>query len=135
MGFRATAQNLNLNRDYLKADAPEMRAWLEMFDAWLPDLFIDMHTTNGADYQYDLTWYSKNGDPAPGRARVAGHRTEKARVSRDGSDAVICSRRIWNSTTIATSRKASAISVPARASRRATSRCAIAPALLSKRTC
>ena len=57
MGFRATAQNLNLNRDYTKADAPEMRAWLAMFDAWLPDLFMDIHTTDGADYQYDLTWY------------------------------------------------------------------------------
>ncbi|MET0229546.1 MAG: M14 family metallopeptidase, partial [Rhodanobacteraceae bacterium] len=57
MGFRATAQNLNLNRDYMKADAPEMRAWLAMFDAWMPDLFMDIHTTDGADYQYDLTWY------------------------------------------------------------------------------
>jgi len=57
MGFRATAQNLNLNRDYIKADAPEMRDWLKMFDAWLPDLFMDIHTTDGADYQYDLTWY------------------------------------------------------------------------------
>ena len=57
MGWRATAQNLNLNRDYMKADAPEMRDWLAMFDTWLPDLFIDIHTTDGADYQYDLTWY------------------------------------------------------------------------------
>ncbi|MEO7323705.1 MAG: M14 family metallopeptidase, partial [Dokdonella sp.] len=57
MGFRATAQRLNLNRDYMKADAPEMRDWLAMFNAWLPDLFMDIHTTDGADYQYDLTWY------------------------------------------------------------------------------
>jgi murein tripeptide amidase MpaA len=57
MGFRATAQQLNLNRDYMKADAPEMRAWLAMFDTWMPDLFMDIHTTDGADYQYDLTWY------------------------------------------------------------------------------
>lgn len=57
MGWRATAQNLNLNRDHLKADAPEMRAWLALWTRWSPDLFIDVHTTNGADYQYVLTWY------------------------------------------------------------------------------
>ncbi|MGH8172531.1 MAG: M14 family metallopeptidase [Rhodanobacteraceae bacterium] len=63
MGFRATAQNLNLNRDYTKADAPEMRAWLKMFDAWMPDLFMDIHTTDGADYQYDLTWFLEEWGP------------------------------------------------------------------------
>jgi len=63
MGFRATAQNLNLNRDYMKADAPEMRDWLAMFDAWLPDLFMDIHTTDGADYPYDLTWYLEEWGP------------------------------------------------------------------------
>jgi hypothetical protein len=63
MGFRATAQALNLNRDYMKADAPEMRDWLAMFDAWLPDLFMDIHTTDGADYQYDLTWYLEEWGP------------------------------------------------------------------------
>jgi hypothetical protein len=56
-GTRGTAQNLNLNRDYVKADAPEMRAWLALFEEWQPDLLIDVHTTDGADYQYDLTWY------------------------------------------------------------------------------
>ncbi|MCE5232673.1 MAG: M14 family metallopeptidase [Mizugakiibacter sp.] len=67
MGFRATAQNLNLNRDYVKADAPEMRAWLALWNAWLPDLLIDVHTTDGADYRYDLTWYTEDPhklDPA-----------------------------------------------------------------------
>lgn len=63
MGFRATAQNLNLNRDYMKADAPEMRDWLAMFDSWLPDLFMDIHATDGADYQYDLTWYLEEWGP------------------------------------------------------------------------
>jgi Zinc carboxypeptidase len=56
MGWRATAQNLNLNRDYVKADAPEMQAWLKLWNAWQPDLLIDLHNTNGADYQYELTW-------------------------------------------------------------------------------
>lgn len=56
MGWRTTAQNLNLNRDWLKADAPEMRAVLDLFRRWLPDMLIDTHTTDGADYQYDLTY-------------------------------------------------------------------------------
>ncbi|MBN3036034.1 MAG: M14 family metallopeptidase [Bacteroidales bacterium] len=56
MGWRTTAQNLNLNRDYMKADAPEMQAWLQLFHLWMPDFFIDCHTTDGADYQYVLTY-------------------------------------------------------------------------------
>jgi murein tripeptide amidase MpaA len=67
MGFRGQAQYLNLNRDYVKADAPEMRAWLKLWQTWLPDFLIDVHTTDGADYQYDLTWYTEDPnklDPA-----------------------------------------------------------------------
>ena len=56
MGWRATAQNLNLNRDYAKIDAPEMQAWMRLWHAWNPDLLIDLHNTNGADYQYAMTW-------------------------------------------------------------------------------
>jgi hypothetical protein len=56
MGWRVNAQNMNLNRDYLKADAPETQAWLKLFNNWLPDFFIDCHTTDGADYQYSLTY-------------------------------------------------------------------------------
>ncbi len=56
MGWRANAMNLNLNRDYLKADAPEIRAWIRLFNQYLPDFFVDCHTTDGADYQYVLTY-------------------------------------------------------------------------------
>ncbi len=56
MGWRTTAQNLNLNRDYLKADAPEMQAWLKNLNKWNPDFFIDTHVTDGADYQYKITY-------------------------------------------------------------------------------
>lgn len=56
MGWRTTAQNLNLNRDFMKADAPEMQGFLKFFSEWLPDFFIDNHTTNGADFQYTLTY-------------------------------------------------------------------------------
>ena len=63
MGWRTTAQNLNLNRDWMKADAPEMQAMLKLFSSWLPDFIIDNHTTDGADYQYVITFgieYFKN---------------------------------------------------------------------------
>ncbi len=56
MGWRTTAQNYNLNRDWLKADAPETHAMLGLFNRWMPDLFIDLHNTDGADYQYDITY-------------------------------------------------------------------------------
>ncbi|HRI04670.1 MAG TPA: hypothetical protein PLL77_13080, partial [Pyrinomonadaceae bacterium] len=56
MGFRANATNLNLNRDYMKADAPETRAWLGLWNTWRPDVFIDCHVTDGADFQYNLTY-------------------------------------------------------------------------------
>lgn len=56
MGWRTNALNQNLNRDYLKADSPEIRAFLKLFNDWLPDFMIDNHTTNGADYQYHVTY-------------------------------------------------------------------------------
>lgn len=66
-GFRGQSQYLNLNRDYIKADAPEMRDWLRLWNHWRPDEFVDIHTTDGADYPYDLTWYTEDPhklDPA-----------------------------------------------------------------------
>ncbi|MGH1363181.1 MAG: M14 family metallopeptidase [Calditrichia bacterium] len=56
MGYRSTAQLLNLNRDFLKAESPEMKAWLAMFNNWLPDFLVDNHVTDGADWQYALTY-------------------------------------------------------------------------------
>ncbi|HOX24460.1 MAG TPA: M14 family metallopeptidase [Candidatus Krumholzibacteria bacterium] len=56
MGWRTTAANLNLNRDYYKADTPEMQAWLRLWNAWQPHFLIDVHATDGADYQYALTY-------------------------------------------------------------------------------
>lgn len=66
MGWRTTAQNLNLNRDYMKADAPEMKSFLKFFNSWLPDFFIDTHTTDGEDFQYSVTYgIEKNGNLPP----------------------------------------------------------------------
>lgn len=56
MGFRSTTAGLNLNRDYMKADAPETRAFLQLWNLWKPDFFIDCHVTDGADFQYNLTY-------------------------------------------------------------------------------
>jgi hypothetical protein len=55
-GTRAQAQQLNLNRDYVKGETPEMQGWLKLYHSWLPDFMFDNHVTDGADYQYDLTW-------------------------------------------------------------------------------
>ena len=55
MGWRATAQNLNLNRDYMKADTPEMHAMLGLLNAWDPVLYVDMHVTDGANFQPDVS--------------------------------------------------------------------------------
>lgn len=54
MGWRVTAQNLNLNRDYTKADAPEMRAMLRLLSEWNPILYVDLHVTDGAQFQHDI---------------------------------------------------------------------------------
>ena len=63
MGFRTTTQGLDLNRDFLKADAPETRALLSLVAAWNPDLFVDDHVTDGSDAQATLT-VSYGGEPA-----------------------------------------------------------------------
>jgi hypothetical protein len=64
-GLRNTAQRLNLNRDYIKADTPEMRSWLHIFNTWNPDFHIDNHVTDGSDMQYDVTWdMARNQDIA-----------------------------------------------------------------------
>ena len=54
MGWRVTAQNLNLNRDYTKADAPEMQAMLGLLNRWDPILYVDLHVTDGSQFQPDI---------------------------------------------------------------------------------
>jgi len=63
VGVRANGQNLDLNRDYVKAEAPETRASLAMFNSWDPDVFVDLHTTDGSFHGYALT-YSPSLSPA-----------------------------------------------------------------------
>lgn len=54
-GFRGNARNYDLNRDFLKCDSRNARSFNEIFSTWLPDVFVDNHTSNGADYQYTMT--------------------------------------------------------------------------------
>ena len=65
VGQRPNAKMLDLNRDYVKAEAPETRASLAMFNAWDPDLFVDLHTTDGSYHGYALT-YAPSLHPAAG---------------------------------------------------------------------
>ncbi|GAB3750724.1 M14 family metallopeptidase [Lysobacter olei] len=55
MGWRTTAQNLNLNRDYVKADTPEMRAMLALVNRWDPLAYVDLHVTDGAKFEHDVS--------------------------------------------------------------------------------
>lgn len=54
-GFRGNSQNLDLNRDFIKCDSREARAFAEIFHLVDPDVFIDNHVSNGADYQHVMT--------------------------------------------------------------------------------
>lgn len=56
MGRRENAQNLDLNRDFMKLDSPEARSLIHLMNQSDPDLFIDCHTTNGSRHQYGLTY-------------------------------------------------------------------------------
>ena len=60
-GWRHTATNQNLNRDFVKLDQAEMRAVMGLIQRYRPDLYVDIHVTDGMDYQYDVT-YGYNGE-------------------------------------------------------------------------
>ena len=60
-GWRHTATNQNLNRDFMKLDQAEMQAVMGLIHKYQPDLYVDIHVTDGIDYQYDVT-YGYNGE-------------------------------------------------------------------------
>jgi Zinc carboxypeptidase len=73
MGWRTTAQNLNLNRDYTKADAVEMQAMLRLLNEWDPIVYADLHVTDGAKFQHGVSFNiapTLVGDPALRSAAV-----------------------------------------------------------------
>ncbi len=72
MGWRTTAQNFNLNRDYAKADSPEMQAMLALVNAWDPLACIDLHVTDGAKFEHDISIQVEPGHSADAGLRKAG---------------------------------------------------------------
>ncbi len=54
-GFRGNARNLDLNRDFIKCDSHNAKSFEEMFQLWHPDIYVDTHTSDGADYSYVMT--------------------------------------------------------------------------------
>jgi Zinc carboxypeptidase len=83
MGWRTTAQNYNLNRDYAKADAPEMQAMLALVTAWDPLAVIDLHVTDGAKFEHDISIMVEPIDAGDQSLRAAG------RALRDGTIAAL----------------------------------------------
>ena len=61
MGWRTNSQNLNLNRDYAKVDTKEIRAVINVINEYDPLLYMDIHVTDGADYQCDITYGGLGG--------------------------------------------------------------------------
>ncbi|HEY2734030.1 MAG TPA: M14 family zinc carboxypeptidase, partial [Polyangiales bacterium] len=72
VGTRQNASGWNLNRDYVGADAPETRGSLAMLNEWNPDLFMDLHTTDGSLHGYALTY---SPSLAPGAVNVIPYST------------------------------------------------------------
>lgn len=70
MGWRTNARNQNFNRDYTKLATPGVRAIVEVILEWSPDLYIDLHVTDGVDYQYDITF---GGNGAGGWSPAIGN--------------------------------------------------------------
>lgn len=88
MGWRTTARNLNLNRDYAKADSPEMQAMLALVERWDPLAIIDLHTTNGAKFEHDISIQVEPlhaGDEALREAGRALRDGTMARLAEQGS--------------------------------------------------
>ena len=61
-GFRGNARHLDLNRDYIKQDSRNARSFAALFQKWRPDVFVETHTSNGADYQYTMTLIATQPD-------------------------------------------------------------------------
>lgn len=61
-GFRGNAKNLDLNRDFIKCDSENAKTFNQLYNKWMPDVFIDNHTSNGADYQYSMTLIATQKD-------------------------------------------------------------------------
>lgn len=82
MGWRTNSRNLNLNRDYTKLETKELQAVVKVINEYKPDLYIDVHVTDGEDYQYDIT-YGYNLDFASDSPNIAAWLKNKMSVYLD----------------------------------------------------
>ncbi len=67
-GFRGNAQNYDLNRDFIKQDTENARSFATLFHTCQPDIYLENHTTNGADYQYVITYLATQPDKLAGKS-------------------------------------------------------------------
>jgi len=81
-GWRATAHNLNLNRDYMKADAPEMQAMLRLLQQWDPLVCADLHVTDGADFEPDISLQVEPINQGDLRLRPSGTQLRDALIGK-----------------------------------------------------
>jgi hypothetical protein len=81
-GWRTTAQNLNLNRDYAKVDTPEMRALLGLIRSWDPLVCADLHVTDGADFEPDISLQAEPINQGDARLFAAGRELRDALIAR-----------------------------------------------------
>ncbi|WP_426073411.1 M14 family metallopeptidase [Janthinobacterium sp. DSP2-3-3] len=89
MGWRSTAQNFNLNRDYMKADSPEMQHMLALVNAWDPLAYVDLHVTDGAQFEPDISIQVEPVHAGDAALRVAGKALRDgvlADLAKQGSD-------------------------------------------------
>ena len=66
-GFRGNARHLDLNRDFVKADSASTQVFARLFSRWDPDVMVDTHTSNGADYQHVVTLIATQPDKLGGQ--------------------------------------------------------------------
>ncbi|MBV8495151.1 MAG: peptidase M14, partial [Gammaproteobacteria bacterium] len=81
-GWRTTGQNLNLNRDFTRADSPEMRALLGLIRAWDPLVCADLHVTDGADFQPDISLQVEPLNQGDSRLGIAGRELRDALIGK-----------------------------------------------------
>ena len=81
-GWRTTAQNINLNRDYMKADTPEMKAMLRLISEWEPLVCADLHVTDGADFEPDISLQVEPLNQGDGTLMKTGRQLRDALVAR-----------------------------------------------------
>lgn len=90
-GFRGNARNYDLNRDLIKADARNTYALYRLFDLFEPEIFIDTHSTNGADYPYEMTLITSPWQKYPEPMQEVVRRTEAMMFERMDERGVLMS--------------------------------------------